>query len=129
MKKVRGSSLGIVIIIIVAVAVVVIVLYIMGKGNNKGAENVESIPVVGTIQTTKAITTKEIVYVDVTVSENKYIFNNITYEIEEIDSLVSNIKSTGEEFTVRITDEYASSKAYENLTLALKEQGILYINE
>lgn len=142
MKKVKGFSLILTIVIIGVVAVgVVIIAYFLGNGglgfgggngDNEGSGNAEAVQVDAKMQTTEttteAITTQEIIYVEVTVSENKYIFNNVSYEIDDIDSLISDINKAAEEkFTVRITDEYASSKAYEKLKSALNNEKIRFI--
>ena len=49
------------------------------------------------------------------------------YEIEEIDSIISDMRSNLDNFTVEITDDYASLKAYEELISALKNEEIEFI--
>ncbi len=134
MKKVKGFSLITAIIVIGAVIIVGGAVFGIGNGLGwwDGPGNAEAVQADATMQTaettTEAITTQEIVYVEVTVSENKYIFNNVSYEIDNIDSLISDINKAAEEkFTVRITDEYASSKAYEKLKSALNNEKIRFI--
>lgn len=62
-------------------------------------------------------------YIEVTVSEDKYFYENheISYDdlIEVLDGLDGNT-------AVMISDENATLNAYENLTKALEERGILY---
>lgn len=135
MKKFKGFSLISAILIALGVIIVGCIIVLAGKGfgigggkgDNEGAGDAEAVQADATLQTTEAITTQEMVYIEVTVSENKYIFNNISYEIEELDSLISDIRSADEMFTVRITDEYASSKAYEKLRTALSNEKIKFI--
>lgn len=64
---------------------------------------------------------EEKIYVDVTVSENSYLYQNGTLEL---DALLTELEKLGDDVTVRITDEKASLKAYEDLTKALEEKNI-----
>ncbi len=129
MRRVKGFSIGTVVLILAIAIGVVGLVYLIGrglglgggKGNGEGEGNAEE--AMATIQTTE-MTTQEIAHISVTVSENKYIFNNKTYEIEEIDSMISDMSSNLDNFTVEITDDYASLKAYEELISALKNEGI-----
>lgn len=136
MRKVKGVTLSTVLLIIIGVVAVGVGVFFLGrglgwwggKGDNEGSGNAEPVQQVNaTVQTTEAITTQEIFYIEVTVSENKYIFNNTTYEIEELEALISDIKAAKKEFTVRITDEYASDKAYEKLKSELNNEKIKFI--
>lgn len=136
MRKVKGFSLISVIAIAAAIIVIGGAIFFIGKGlgwwggkgDNEGSGDAEAVQqVMQTVQTSETITTQEILYVEVTVSENKYIFNNITYEMEELDSLISEIKASPKKFKVRITDEYASDKAYEKLKSALNNENIKFI--
>ncbi len=136
MSRVKGFSIGTVVLILAIAIGVVGLVYLIGrglgwgggKGNDEGTGNAEVIPVEATvITTTEAITTQEMAYIEVTVSENQYIFNNKTYEIEEIDSIISDMRSNLDNFTVEITDDYASLKAYEELISALKNEEIEFI--
>lgn len=140
MKKIKGRSIAGIIIVILLIIIIAAAIFFFGKelgfgsGNgsygDKSGEEDEAIEVAATVLTTETVTlsetvtVNETVYVDVTVSENKYIFNNATYEIEDIDSLITDIKSVSEDLTVRITDEYASEKAYDNLKSKLQEHDI-----
>ena len=136
MKRVKGFSIGTVVLILAIAIGVVGLVYLIGrglgwgggKGNDEGTGNAEVIPVDATITTTtETITTQEMTYIKVTVSENKYIFNNKTYEIEKIGSMISDMRSNLDNFTVEITDDYASLKAYEELISALKNEEIEFI--
>ena len=66
---------------------------------------------------------EEKTYVDVTVSENSYLYQNGTLEL---DALLTELEKLGDDVTVRITDEKASLKAYEDLTKALDEKKIAH---
>lgn len=136
MRKVKGFSLISVIAIAAAIIVIGGAIFFIGKGlgwwggkgDNEGSGDAEAVQqVMQTVQTSETITTQEILYVEVTVSENKYIFNSHTYEIEALDSLISDIKASSPKFTVRITDEYASDKAYEKLKSALNNENIKFV--
>lgn len=136
MRKVKGFSLISVIAIAAAIIIIGGAIFFIGKGlgwwggkgDNEGSGDAEAVQqVMQTVQTSETITTQEILYVEVTVSENKYIFNNITYEMEELDSLISEINASPKKFTVRITDEYASDKAYEKLKSALNNENIKFV--
>lgn len=132
MRRVKGFSIGTVVLILAIAVGVVGLVYLIGrglglgggKGNGEGEGNVEE--AMATIQTTE-MTTQEIAHISVTVSENKYIFNNKTYEIEEIDSMISDMKINLDNFTVEITDDYASAKAYDELISSLKNAGIEFV--
>ena len=69
------------------------------------------------------VVTEEKTYIDVTVSENSYLYQNVTMEL---DTLITELEKLSDEVTVRITDEKASLKAYEDLTKALDEKKIPY---
>ena len=62
-------------------------------------------------------------YIDVTVSEDKYFYDNKEISFED---LVKVFEGLDENTAVRITDENATLKAFESLTKALLERGILY---
>lgn len=63
------------------------------------------------------------VYIDVTVSENKYFYQN--HEIL-YDDLIKVFDELNENTIVRINDENATLRAYESLTKTLEERGILF---
>lgn len=99
-----------------------------GDGNGSGSETSvssaidESSPVETTIT---AITTnvEEITYVDVTVNGNSYIYQNQTMEL---DQLLKELDQLDPDITVKIKDERASLKAYQNLTDALDDRKLNY---
>ncbi|MCM1579433.1 MAG: hypothetical protein NC078_11605 [Ruminococcus sp.] len=121
-----------ILILIMAVGILILGLGRGGSGNGGGkGEDVgpgDAVEAEATIQTTtEEVTTSEIEYVEVTVSGSSYIFNNTTYEMEDIDSLMPELKSDDEIFTVRLSDENASARAYEELTARLIKEKIRYI--
>ena len=62
-------------------------------------------------------------YIDVTVSEDKYFYDNKEISLDDFLKVLEGIdKNTA----VKITDENATLKAFENLTKALLERGIVY---
>ena len=66
--------------------------------------------------------TEEVKYIEVTVSNDSYIYQNSTLTLDE---LMEQIKGT--ELTVKLTDDKASKKAYEDLLTALSDGNIKYI--
>lgn len=62
-------------------------------------------------------------YIEVTVSEEKYFHEN--HEIS-YDDLIIMLDELPENTTIKISDENATLKAYENLTKALEERGIMF---
>ena len=63
-------------------------------------------------------------YIEVTVSEDKYFYEN--HEIS-YDDLIKVLDELDENTAVKISDENATLKAYESLTDALEERGILIV--
>ena len=63
-------------------------------------------------------------YIEVTVSEDKYFYDN--HEIS-YDDLIELLDGLDENTAVKISDENATLKAYESLTEALEERGILIV--
>lgn len=100
-----------------------------GDGNSgTGSSSVSEVSEASEAETeplTPAVTTtvEEKVYVDVTVSGNSYLYQNSTLELE---ALIAELGKLDDDITVRITDENASLKAYEQLTKALDEKRIRY---
>lgn len=62
-------------------------------------------------------------YIEITVSEGKYFHEN--HEIS-YDDLIMMLDELPKNTTVKISDENATLKAYENLTKALEERGIMF---
>ncbi|MBR1822749.1 MAG: hypothetical protein IJ779_00800 [Ruminococcus sp.] len=66
--------------------------------------------------------TEEVQYIEVTVSNDSYIYQNSTLTLDE---LMEKIKDT--DLTVKLTDDKASKKAYEDLLNSLNESNIKYM--
>lgn len=66
---------------------------------------------------------EEKTYVDVTVSENSYLYQN---NAMELDALLAELEKLDAGVIVRIGDQNASLKAYEDLTAALGEKDITF---
>lgn len=66
--------------------------------------------------------TEEVQYIEVTVSDSSYIYQNSTMTLDE---LMNEIKDKG--LTVKLTDDKASKKAYDDILQALDENNIQHI--
>lgn len=124
----KGAVPVIAIIVLVVAAVAVVIGFLTdgfglggGQGDGEGEGNVsatesdteESEPVV-----------EELDFLNVTVSENEYLYQNSRFQLDELmDKLVVDAADT----KVKITDENASKRAYENLIVALENKNIRYI--
>lgn len=94
-----------------------------GKGDGEGEGNVSE---AGTEQATEVSepVVEEVDFLNVTVSENEYLYQNSRLQLDELmDKLVVDAVNT----KVKITDENASKRAYNNLIDALEEKNISYI--
>ena len=140
MRKLKGFSIATLLVVLAAVAVVGAVIYFVGKGglgfgggkgDGEGSGNAETAEqAMATVQeseVTTEITTREIVYIEVKVHENSYLYNNDQYEISDIGQLIGDINENEEKFTVRVIDENASDKAYSQLLSAFDDNKIKYI--
>lgn len=78
-------------------------------------------------ETTSTMTTMNMEYVDITVHENSYIFNSDVYDLDNIDALIKIFEEDVSNYTVKITDDNASAKAYSQLITAFDENKIKYI--
>lgn len=142
MKKVKGV-VWVVLLKILAVIIACGVSYGVGYWRGKGAGggngdgdgdgNAKTVSAMATVSETTTettiVTAEEIEYIEVTVDGNDYLFYSNSYEIDEIDNLIEDIKNNDEQLTVKIKDENASLKAYETLIAAFKENHIKYIEE
>ena len=119
--------------IIIAVAIVVVVVAVVGiftdgfglgggQGDGEGEGNVSDVQSNDT--EAPELVVEELDFLNVTVSENEYLYQNSRFQLDElIDKLVTDAADT----KVKITDENASKRAYENLINALEEKNIRYI--
>ena len=125
----KGVGVG---VIIIAAAVVVVVLTVVGiftdgfglgggQGDGEGEGNVSSVP--SEPEVSEPVL-EELNFLNVTVSENEYLYQNSRLQLDELmDRLVVDAADT----KVKITDENASKRAYENLINALEEKNIRYV--
>ena len=74
----------------------------------------------GDDSTSEQMKNETVEYIEITVSESKYLYENKTTELEELKKVITDKKVK----QVRITDENASQKAYSELKAFLDENGI-----
>ena len=118
-----------IIIVAVVVAAVVIAGFLTdgfglggGQGDGEGEGNVSDVQSSDT--EAPELVVEELDFLNVTVSENEYLYQNSRLQLDELmDKLVTDAADT----KVKITDENASKRAYENLINALEEKNIRYI--
>ncbi len=126
-----GNALSfIIVLLLVAVVIFVVYSFLFGKGGKgDGLGDNDTQQVMATVSETdeSSVTVDIIEYIDVTVHENSYIFNNDVYEIDDIEKLIDSIETSASEKTVKVTDDNASSKAYSQLIATLDEHTIKYI--
>ena len=77
-------------------------------------------------ETTEEVTaepaTDEVQYIEVTVSGSNYIYQNSTLTLDELMEQIQ-----GTDLTVKLTDDKASKKAYDDILQALDEKNIPHI--
>ena len=77
-------------------------------------------------ETTEEVTaepaTDEVQYIEVTVSDGSYIYQNSTLTLDELMEQIQ-----GTDLTVKLTDDKASKKAYDDILQALDEKNIPHI--
>lgn len=125
----RGSFPVKIIVIIVIVAIIAVAVFFLmnglGFGGNIG--NGTGDASVASVQSESVVSepvTEELDYLEVTVSENEYLYQNSKFELEE---LINKLTTDAENIKVKITDDNASKRAYNNLISALEEKNISYI--
>ena len=74
----------------------------------------------GDDSTSEQMKNETVEYIDVTVSESKYLYENKTIDLEELKKVITETKVK----QVKITDENASQKAYSELKAFLDENDI-----
>lgn len=132
-KKSRKKSSALPFILILLFLLIVALLFWMsgffgfGGGNGIGFGE-SSVPVMAEIPVDESseIVADEIQYVDILVSGSDYIFNSKKMTDDEI---TAEINSYEDDFMVRIVDDNASKKAYDELINALKDNDIKYIEQ
>lgn len=126
----KGSVAAIILVaVLVVVAIVAVVGFLtdgFGLGGSQGDDEGEGNVSAEESNETEVSDTdvKELYFLDVTVSENEYLYQNSRLQLDElIDRLLTDAADT----KVKITDENASKRAYESLISALKNNKIHYI--
>lgn len=148
-KALKGKASTIILIfILILVIVIAAILFFkggfgIGKGNGNGSSN-EAVQANAEISTessdstetsAETVETQETQYIEITVSENKYIYRNKDYKSEQLDELIDLIASDGlnedgsPKLDVAITNDNASLNAYENISAALKAKGFNVIDK
>lgn len=96
-----------------------------GRGDGEGSGEAEE--TVAVIETTvEPPEVQEIEYIDITVSGNKYIYQN---KETDLAVLIDELAALDIDKPVKISDDNASQKAYSSIKKALDEKGIRYIEE
>lgn len=115
-----------VIIVVAVIAVAAAVVFGVfglggGKGDGEGEGNVSSVQ--SELEVSEPVV-EELDFLNVTVSENEYLYQNSKLQLDELmNKLVTDAADT----KVKVTDENASKRAYKNLINALEDKHIRYI--
>ena len=130
-KKKGGKKGGIILVLILLIAAILVLLYFFGGGLGLGSGSGGTVPAGGTVtnnteqETDSDDTPEETKYIDVTVSEDKYLYDNNTITIDE---LIEKVKGFEEKCEVHITvSETATLNAVDDLKAALDSNGIEYM--
>lgn len=94
----------------------------VSNDKNTSSDNVQSSEIESTTEPIET-TVEEVIYVAVTVQGRGYLYQNSGIEL---DDLIDELKKIEGNFIIRITDENASKKAFDDLTSALDEYHIPY---
>lgn len=139
-RTLKGAISGVLLAVIAIAAIALIALGFgiglgfgggIGDGEGSGNAAAESSAMTAPPETTvPAITTAQLDYLIVTISENDYLFGAQTYTSDELETLISALAAMreAENIPVKVTDDNASQRAYSNLKTALKEHSIPFID-
>ena len=124
----KGAVPIVIIVVVVVIVAVVIVGFLTdgfglggGQGDGEGEGNISDTQSESEVSEPVV---EELDFLNVTVSENEYLYQNSRLQLDELmDKLVNDAADT----KVKITDENASKRAYENLIAALEDKKIHYI--
>lgn len=124
---------GIIIAVVAVIAVTVGIFFGKGgfggdKGNGKGDGNTSQVMIEDDDTEKSEPVTEELLYLELKINENEYIYNNNKYSIEDMELLINEIKEE-DKLSVKLVDEEASEKAYDFVKNALKENNIKFIEE
>lgn len=125
----KGAAAAIILVAaLVVVAIVAVVGFLTdgfglggGQGDGEGEGNVSDTQ--SETEVSEPVV-EELDFLNVTVSENEYLYQNSRLQLDE---LMDRLAADAADAKVKITDENASKRAYENLIAALKEKKIHYI--
>lgn len=92
-----------------------------GRGDGEGSGNVSQIQ---STSEESAPVVEELDFLNVTVSENEYLYQNSKLQLDE---LMNRLVKDAADTKVKVTDENASKRAYNNLINALEDNNIRYI--
>lgn len=90
---------------------------------NPNSNTETSVTTVGESNSAEGGNSVEITEIEITVSDNQYYYDNAEISFDELTELIDGL---GKNNIVRIYDDYASAKAYEDLTALLDEREIPY---
>lgn len=79
----------------------------------------------GDDSTSEQMLNETVEYIDITVSESNYIYENKTIDFDELKMIILE----SDESQIRLTDDNASQKTYKELTVFLDENSIEYFND
>ncbi len=135
----KGGFGGIIAVIIIILIIVAVLMFLFGDGFGFGSGGDgfgnPAVPAEGSISETSADAQDENTdttgetssgtnYIDVTVSEDHYLYQNSSYELSD---LIETLKAIEGDLEVHITiDESASANAHDDLLTALDDNNIPY---
>lgn len=132
-KKSKKKSSALLFILFLLLLIASILFLLWNSGIGFGGENgigfgESSAPVMAEVPINESseIVADEIQYVNILISGSDYIFHG---EKMTADEITAEIKSGEDGFMVKIVDENASKKAYDELIQALKNSDIKYIEQ
>lgn len=121
--------IGVIIVVAVIAVAAAVVLGVFtdgfglggGKGDGEGEGNVSTVQ--SESEKSEPVV-EELDFLNVTVSENDYLYQNSRLQLDE---LMSKLVTDAADTKVKVTDENASKRAYENLIVALEDKNIRYM--
>ncbi|MCH5193895.1 MAG: hypothetical protein J1F11_08045 [Oscillospiraceae bacterium] len=130
-EKSKKKGGGVIIFVILLLIILAVLAFLFGNGMLGFGGNSDGgiMPAIGTVspeaETVSDDTPAETNYIDVTVSEDKYLYNNDTVTIDE---LIEKIGSFEKECEVHITvSDTATLNAVDDLKAAFDNSGIAYM--
>lgn len=127
-RKSRGGFLWVILILLVLVAILLFLGNGFGFGRGGGEDSGASQSSAGSSESSTPDETNVAQYRTVTVGENGYFYPEGSKALT-LEELLSALQADHSDLPVKITDDHASQKAYQELTDALTEQKIPYVEE